>query len=282
MTESNAYLAYGITVTTESLLYAVAAWPRLQGPFAFFDLIALRKRTGTLVARHSRPARQGVQTVPVEVWDVVRHKLVDLELKDAEVEHVESIMCDCAREVGYSAEDITWDDVASGCGDGGIYDFDGLDDPERRTAAKALLSAFGLALPSSVPILNRAADEYGPGSHRWSPDTSTMISLPAPPSAGDDAFGLSASCNGDLCADGQAVVDVSVSVPSGAKQRFRRLLSTMHLQLVEVTDGYIANAGTRAGKSDKGMRHKKRRFKKVSLAQLAPRWKFVTMAETQW
>jgi len=95
--ESNAYLAYGITVTTESLLYATEAWPRLQGAFAFFDLVLLRRRNGTLAAQvSSSRATSAVQSVPTEAWDLVRHKLVDQELREAEITHLDSLRCeDC-------------------------------------------------------------------------------------------------------------------------------------------------------------------------------------------
>ncbi|GAA5929069.1 hypothetical protein JCM3775_006726 [Rhodotorula graminis] len=105
MCDSYAYVAYGITVTTESLLYAVAAWPKLQGPFAFLDLVALRKRKGTLVATNARGApRSPVEAIPIEVWDVVRHKVVDLELRAAEIEHVDSLLCYECRTGGVNAE----------------------------------------------------------------------------------------------------------------------------------------------------------------------------------
>jgi len=133
MCDMYAYLAYGITVKTESLLYAVAAWPRLQGPFTFLDLVALRKRQGTLVARHSRPAKQGVQTLPVEVWELVRHKLVDVEMRKAEVEHVKSFMCAecrlCSRP-----EDYTWSEIGKECeaDEESLWDFEGLAGSGRR------------------------------------------------------------------------------------------------------------------------------------------------------
>ncbi|GAA5849857.1 hypothetical protein JCM9279_002441 [Rhodotorula babjevae] len=282
MTESNAYLAYGIMVTTESLLYAVATWPFLEGPFAFLDLVALRKRRGTLAVRQPRPSGQGVQAVPLEVWEMVRHKLVDVELRAAEVRLVDSFMCDCARVAGHTAEDYTWSQVLTGCSDGGYQEFDGLDDPDHQQESEAMLASFGLVLPVEIPIFRRASKKNKAGSHWWSPDTSMMISLPGAPCAKDEGLALHAACYYGDRADEQGIVDVSFSVPDGAKQRFHRLVATMHLELVEVTDGFIANAGTRAAKSGKEARREKRKFKKVPLARLDPRWKLVTMAQTQY
>ncbi|BGP45543.1 hypothetical protein JCM10450v2_001362 [Rhodotorula kratochvilovae] len=113
--ESNAFLAYGVTVTTESLLYAVAAWPTLQGPFAFLDLVQLRRNKGALRAVQMPECRSSaLEHLPSEVWDVVRHKVVDLELRNAEIAHVESLLCaDCHNEK--HAEDLTWKELVHFC-----------------------------------------------------------------------------------------------------------------------------------------------------------------------
>ncbi|GAA5849872.1 hypothetical protein JCM9279_002449 [Rhodotorula babjevae] len=282
MTESNAYLAYGITVTTESLLYAVAAWPRLQGPFAFLDLVSLRKRQGTLAARHSRPTSQGVQTVPVEVWDVVRHKVVDLELRAAEVEHVESLMCEWCSEEGLLAETCTWLKLTERCEGTGWLEFSGLEDENKQQAARNLVAAFRLALPTHVPIRHLQPGENLPMWPYCDPNTATLISVPAPRTAGNDAFALRASCGGDVEDDGQFVVDVSFEVPAGAELRFRRLVSTMHLEPVDISDGVIVNDGTSAAQGVKDFRLGQRRFDRIPLEELRPRWKLVTMAQTVW
>jgi len=139
MTESNAYLAYGITVTTESLLYAVAAWPRLQGPFAFLDLVAKRQSKGTLQATNARGApHSAIELVPIELWHVVRHKLVDLELEKAEAEHVQSLSCPGCREAGFTR----WDTIAQACDDGDWREYDGLCNPVREQVRLTFLSPF--------------------------------------------------------------------------------------------------------------------------------------------
>ncbi|GAA5929067.1 hypothetical protein JCM3775_006725 [Rhodotorula graminis] len=226
-------------------------------------------------------SQSAVEMVPLEIWGVVRHKLVDLELREAEFRQVESYLCESGRAPGVSAEKLKWSDVLSRCG-AELFGFEGLEDSAARQAADIMLSVFGLALPFDVPIFRAAPDNYPPASHWSSPDTSMMISLPGPPSDEDDGRAMHAACGGDVCADGQVVVDVSFAIPAGAKQRFRRLVSTMHLDLVNVTDGFIANAGTRAASSGRAVRCKEREFEKVPLAKLEPRWKLVTMAETEW
>jgi len=143
------------------------------------------------------------------------------------------------------------------------------------------VSAFGLALPTLVPV-RADPDAALPYSHAADPDTATLISLPGPPSTEDATFCLHVPCGGDMCPDGQGIVDVSFSLPSDAKQRFRRLVSTMHLQPVYISDGMIANAGTSIAERTKQMRREKRKFKDVSLEALRPRWKFMAMSKTSW
>ncbi|GAA5849898.1 hypothetical protein JCM9279_002457 [Rhodotorula babjevae] len=281
LAESSAYLAYGITVTTESFLYAVAAWPRLQGPLAFLDLVALRKVKGNFQATNAMMApRSAIEAVPFDVWHLVRHKLVDLELRAAEIEHVTSLLCRACVKRGVSAEKLNWaatvDDVKCAL----WVEYDGLSNPMRLQAAVQLLAKFGLALPSSMPIC--ATDVLGvTWPHRSAPDSATWISLPDSSGAGAANLSIHAVDN-DPDADGQEIVDVSFAVPANAKERFARLVSNMHLQLVEVTDGFIAHAGTPRARAHGDARHVERKFKKVAFDELKPRWKLVTMAEKVW
>ncbi|GAA5917781.1 hypothetical protein JCM8208_002440 [Rhodotorula glutinis] len=281
MAVSNAYLAYGITVTTESLLYALEAWPALQGPFAFFDLVALRKRKRTLVAAGSSgPSCSAIEQVPLEIWGIVRHKVVDLELRVAEINHVGSLLCDECRDVGLHPEDLSWADVKEQCGSDAVWDFRGLGSGDRHLVAENLLSAFRLALPTRVPIRPDTAAVNLPWSPYGDPDTATLISLPGPAPLGASTFGLHARCGDNRSPDQQVIVDVSFSVPSDAKERFFRLVSTMHLQAVYVSDGMLANAGTSTAERVKELRREERKFKRIPADAIKPRWKFMTMAKS--
>ncbi|BGP37392.1 hypothetical protein JCM10450v2_001301 [Rhodotorula kratochvilovae] len=280
MAESNAFLAYGITVATESLLYAVAAWPKLQGPFAFLDLVQLRRNKGTLRAtQFQRDLHSVVERVPSEVWDVVRHKVVDLELREADVAHVQSLLCDeCAQD--HDADPLLWAEAIANCESSELWEFEGLARPEWREAADRLLREYGLALPTSRPIRPKAGSALFPQSCWADPNSATTISLP-PPLGGDaDSFAIRAHCGGWDSSDGDAVVDVSFAVPADAKTRFRRLISQMHLQLVVVTDGILANEGAKVLKGKTELRRRKRKFKAIPLEAMRPGWKLVTMAET--
>ncbi|GAA5849851.1 hypothetical protein JCM9279_002439 [Rhodotorula babjevae] len=66
MFESTVTFAYGITVTTSSLMIAAGAWSAARGPFTCLDLLAHRKMHGTLVAM-TGAVRSAVENIPFEV-----------------------------------------------------------------------------------------------------------------------------------------------------------------------------------------------------------------------
>lgn len=70
------YFCYGIPVTNESLTYATMAYVKLEGPFRFIRLVQKRIREGSL--QTSQPSAVGA--LPIELWDLVRHKVTDVEL----------------------------------------------------------------------------------------------------------------------------------------------------------------------------------------------------------
>ncbi|GAA5929020.1 hypothetical protein JCM3775_006713 [Rhodotorula graminis] len=250
MTESNAFLAYGITVTTESLLYAVAAWPRLQGPFAFIDLVALRKLKGKLVVAPSQDMSQSaIEQIPLEIWGVVRHNVVDLELREAEVEHVEHYTCSCFKGQGLKAEDLSWNDTVAACSDfppGNVQD--GL-------LMNRYLNSMYLLCTSNA---TQTAPPESPFPSRQKPVYIPPV-LPEPADAPIAALHL-------------VFRDVP-PVPPDAAQRFHRLVSTMHLQPVDtssiVTSEFIL---CRPGRSPSESAGEKREFKKVGPEDMGPRW----------
>lgn len=84
MCDAKTHLFYGLPVRTWSLVPAADAWPKLVKTLPFFDLLNLRIRSGTLQAsKQDGTGSSAIERVPVEVWNVVKHKLVDLELQDA-------------------------------------------------------------------------------------------------------------------------------------------------------------------------------------------------------
>jgi hypothetical protein len=93
------YFCYGVSVTNESITYATMAYPNLDGPFRFIRLVQKRIREGTLQTAPTSAAG----LIPVEIWDLVRHKVTDLELRAAErgflerVRRDSSFSCHCRR-----------------------------------------------------------------------------------------------------------------------------------------------------------------------------------------
>lgn len=80
MCRATTSLTYGVPVRTSSLIFAIDAFPRLEAPLLFFRLIALRRGKGTLSTLKS----SAIERVPDEVWELVQHKVVDLELERAD------------------------------------------------------------------------------------------------------------------------------------------------------------------------------------------------------
>ncbi|BGP37386.1 hypothetical protein JCM10450v2_001295 [Rhodotorula kratochvilovae] len=272
MAEAIAFLAYGVTVTTESLLCAVTAWPRLQGPFLFLDLVKLRRDKGTICSVQLPALRTSVLgDIPSEVWDVVRHKLVDLEPREAEV-----ALCCESCEAG-----STWrqgfSDECEVCG-GFAADFSGFEDKEQAQPARLLLRAFGLALPTVQPVpYHRGPATPAPRSPFADPRNATKICLPTSPIASERGSEVVARCGRHAETDEPVVVDVAFNVPPDAIERFRRLVSTLHLQLVLIPDGLIANRGTKVAEGN--TRREKRECKEVSLDEIRPGWKLVMKAQ---
>ncbi|BGP45554.1 hypothetical protein JCM10450v2_001373 [Rhodotorula kratochvilovae] len=283
MAESNAFLAYGVTVTTESLLHAVGAWPNLQGAFAFLDPVQLRRDNGTRAVQMPECRSSALERLPSEVWSVVRHKVVDIELKRAQVELVRSLICDeCADAHNLGFADIVWGDTMKicdmlhfGCD---WCEYEGLNDPTRLRVARTLLASYGLALPTHIPIRAAHGAAQSP-VYLWA-DWTTAIMLTLLPhlGTGENTFALGAGCDRQH-PDEQAIVDVSFFVPRDATSRFHRLVSQLHLQLVDVSDGILANAGSSETKSkEDSLRLENRRCKEIPLHALTPRWKFLTAA----
>ncbi|GAA5868238.1 hypothetical protein JCM8547_002289 [Rhodosporidiobolus lusitaniae] len=88
-------LFYGIAVRTWTLARAVDAWPSLEPAFLFFNLVSLRLRLGTLSVSSASSKTSAVERVPVEVWELMKEELVDLELAEAEKALIEEFCCKC-------------------------------------------------------------------------------------------------------------------------------------------------------------------------------------------
>jgi hypothetical protein len=103
MTSTTA-LGYGLTVRATDLVTAAQTWPTLKDRFKFFDLLFLRKRSGTLRATGERATTEDsvLEKLPVEVWEEIRGWTALSEMEDEEermlakyVDYCEAEKCEC-------------------------------------------------------------------------------------------------------------------------------------------------------------------------------------------
>jgi hypothetical protein len=87
---------YGLTVRATELITAAQAWRSLEPIFQFFDLLFLRRRTGTLKIENEDSSKASlIQKVPVEVWEEVRKRAVLVEMEEKEDEFLRPFRIDC-------------------------------------------------------------------------------------------------------------------------------------------------------------------------------------------
>jgi hypothetical protein len=90
MCELSTSLVFGLPVRTTSLLFAAYAFPHLQSPLRFFDLVGLRSRRGTLeVANKSGTTAVGLMAAGV--WERIKDELVKVELEAADCRFVNEL-----------------------------------------------------------------------------------------------------------------------------------------------------------------------------------------------
>ena len=87
---AKASVFYGITASAGSVYAAIAAWPQVEGPLRFIDLILNRRRKGTL--RSSSPTSR-ITSIPPELWRQVLGDVVSAEVTRAGLELLEGLFC---------------------------------------------------------------------------------------------------------------------------------------------------------------------------------------------
>ncbi|GAA5829012.1 hypothetical protein JCM11251_004097 [Rhodosporidiobolus azoricus] len=207
MCHSVASLLYGQAVRTSSLLFAADAFPHLEPVFRFIDLVSLRLRRGRLEARaEGGEDHLAVEKVPAEVWELVRDKVVDLELEEAEQVFVDEAL----------VEGGTWASVLEAWDKDGwssVHDVVGevfyvaSDFAGRKEKVPGFLAAHGLALPPDGFFLLME----DPAKWRSDPRGATLLTLPL-----------------------SSIPDVSFSLPSHARQRFVSLIRLFHLEPLQI------------------------------------------------
>ncbi|GAA5875287.1 hypothetical protein JCM8547_006889 [Rhodosporidiobolus lusitaniae] len=283
MCRAHTVLAFAICCSTPSLLEAADAFPHLRPALRFFDLVELRGRKGTLSFAQTRLTN--------EIFDLIRKHLVSTEIAAARLAIVEPLLCDDCHLLHHNELDqLSWVDLpldreCERCYEK-MWEFQGLEDSERAKRVRTLLSSYGLALPTSFPLrTSRDSSSSGFFTAGSDPQTGTLISLPLNPSpkrSNESGFvAVEAECGGDWAPDEQAVVSLSFSTPPDATERFKKLIKLFQLEPIEASDGLLAVEGIEPPEGFKKKVRRKKRFKKIKVEEVAPKWKlFSTFKST--
>ncbi|BGP19008.1 hypothetical protein JCM10213_009283 [Rhodosporidiobolus nylandii] len=274
-------LVYGVPVRTSSLVFAVDSFPHLEAPLLFFRLISLRRRKGTFGTE--KPS--AVERVPHEVWELIQHKLVDIELQRADERFFSEISAGtaghgCWKNVleAYSDDEYYWEDI--------LTSFDaGLFAQRRGENTSKLLSQFGLALPAHfLRVILEDPDQWR------SPYAATLLTLrgPALPDFCDSS--LEADCGGDWASDEHALADVSLDIPADARLRFTSLIKLLHLEPLELENLSPPAISEQEGKDypktkfPPPVQHKRHllRFIPVEVKDVSPRWRLSATCQYIW
>ncbi|BGP29404.1 hypothetical protein JCM10296v2_001143 [Rhodotorula toruloides] len=225
-------LSYCIAVTTKSLLFAAEAYPTLESTLRFLDLVSLRVRRGSLQIRSTAAASApAIGRLPLELWDLLRHELVELELLQAERRIAWQLKCTYCQATSASKK-LRW-----------LF-------PQKEALCEAcsdLERSFEGILSPSYKL-----EEYAPMLYADS-RTATFVAL-TPAWTGSKQNALEQACdagNYDY-ADEQSVVDVSFRIPPRANERFKALVKRYHIRPVQISDGILAHKHTKKANDANG------------------------------
>ncbi|GAA5883049.1 hypothetical protein JCM16303_006809 [Sporobolomyces ruberrimus] len=283
MCTSKATVVYGLAVRSTSLYFAVDAWSRLKKTLPFFDLVSLRRRSGTL--KTSVPSRRvAVTKVPDEIWREIEFWLVREEVAVAEDKLVSNlrgeISDDDEEDLAYFSEDyfarkrMTWDSFESSERSGmveGAYQEWIIQD-----AISSLVSQFGLTLGSRNPIVTE--DFYDPQALALVTAPSHFVKGNSPQTfVGTDREGDQGSIE-------NTIVNISVDLPTRINRRFTRLVRLFRLEVVDAAINEISGG-------PKGFHRTKKMKSRTSpiigvgnkvTKKIQPRWILWTTCESNW
>ncbi|BGP00871.1 hypothetical protein NBRC10513v2_000995 [Rhodotorula toruloides] len=260
-------LSYCIAVTTKSLLFAAEAYPTLEPTLRFLDLVSLRVRRGTLrVSSTAAASAPAISRLLLELWDLVRDELVEVELFWAEQRIARGLLCsNCQGTVPPNvAVRWTFPQTAAACA--ACCDvqanFDGISDSEsHKQSLRRLFKPFRLCLPTPLPIRPPTDPEENTSLEA---DSRTATSIAIAPSWTEGASNaLSFGCDAGNYdePDEQSVVDVYFRVPRSAKQRLKAVVRRYHLQPVQISDGILAHKHTKKAMQSAALKGSGRVFK---------------------
>lgn len=288
------YFCYGIPVTNESITLATMAYEQVDGPFRFFRLVQRRVREGTF--QTSRTSAVGA--LPIELWDLVRQNIINVELCAAERKFLDTHACPhcvspdgcptCGAPGAKKWEDLLRRTVCREVLNNYVgFDVIALTKVRRQQMishvhemkpfiplqkCRALLHNYGLDMPSTHTLKSSQMQDWqlvdgDPGSVAF-----IAVSPSSPPDSADADDYVSyeePDVDEDEFFRNDGIWPVSLKKPADANQRFRRLLREWHLTPLKVGDGTIGIA--RATDPER-----KRTYKRISADTVKPRWHLVT------
>ncbi|GAA5879353.1 hypothetical protein JCM16303_003173 [Sporobolomyces ruberrimus] len=283
-----ATIAYGLTIRSASLVFAVDAWSRLEKTFPFFDLILLRRRSRNLEAFGS--VNQGaVMRVPQEIWEDIRFWLVRQEVADSEDAILRHIVCDTPRFWAArppSVERMSWSErhvnldcylcFEAYCE--WLRDHLANWDKTFVAASELFLLHFGLALGCQTPI---------PTLHMFEEEnTLALVTVRNRLERGESNSPaiVTAKCGGDSEPDEHTIVDVSFELPSNVDQRFKHLVRLFNLEVVDSSIDTISSVPgevATAEEWDKATSVKSSGVANKVTNDIRPRWLLWTTSQSE-
>ncbi|GAA6026180.1 hypothetical protein JCM10207_001290 [Rhodosporidiobolus poonsookiae] len=234
MCNATAALGYGVFVRTATLAFAATAWPSLEPTVRFFDFLAFRQRTGTLQfsSPNRAPQRSALEKVPLEVWELIKQEVIDLELVEAEEKVLQRFAGHCDQYgptraplrwekpfqwVEYVRCECSWSDMTSAL-------FTLQSDELNR-----LLAAYHLCLGAarSVPAASPRRQLWDSGSFLCLPQARRAKALKT-----EDSLLDTYSSGEDP--DEMAIVNVSFDLPSDGDARLRRFVDLFRLEALQL------------------------------------------------
>ncbi|ORY86067.1 hypothetical protein BCR35DRAFT_351611 [Leucosporidium creatinivorum] len=267
MPHSSVTLFYGLWVKTWSLAFAAETYYKTKPVLLAIDLILLRRRKGNLVAE-AQDSKTTARDLPEEVWQLVKQELIDEVLWDEELAALKRYRCPtCDRQAGdadrrsdivssQGLKSLLWTrwGTPSSCPScyvtlEAVSPLVWFEHPASCNNVEELLSNFDLHMISSVTW----KQEQEPGM--WTDfyeQSAIAIPLQAlkkcSPGLSDSPV---LSINAGLSSDGydsfsnSKVLSFSpeaLRLPSNAELRFRRLVSTYRLQVVDRVKSTITSS----------------------------------------
>ncbi|GAA6006104.1 hypothetical protein JCM10207_000524 [Rhodosporidiobolus poonsookiae] len=257
MCEATASLSYSLLVRSATLDFAAQAWPSLKPTLPFFHQTAFRLRTGFLQSSSPRRGEHppAVERVPVEVWEAIKHELIDLEVTNAEASHIKQLTscCEGCPECEFECVPLTtWEQ---------LVDRNTQDDPPWLVDELWDWANMWWFDERLEPV-RALADKYDRGESA----TSVTLSRTRQNSSRCDSDS-GPSCGANIEPDGDSIFDLAFDLPSDADLRLTRFAKLLRLEVIQVEGRKDSNGETTKG------------FRAVRRSEMKPEWRLFSTCE---